>query len=99
MITQAVVSLEVDIGISPIDPHCLIVGLRFSFVNLMSFLVATSEDAAPRSEFLHRLHRQSRSSMMLCFNTMDFVDRDCGIHDFWLDDLLVNHRLDVLMNY
>jgi len=65
----------------------------------MCFLAAAGEEAAPCSEFLRLLHRQNRSSVMLCLSTMDFVDRDCGVHDFWLDGLLVNHRLDVLVNY
>ena len=42
--------------------------------------------------------------MMLCFGAMDFVDmdfvdRDRGVHNFWLDGLPVNHRLDVFVNY
>ena len=44
-IMQAVVSLEVDIGISPINLYRLIVGLGFSFVSLMCVLAVASEDA------------------------------------------------------
>ena len=46
-IMQAVVSLEIDIGISPINLHCLIVGLEFSFVSLICFLIVASEDTTP----------------------------------------------------
>jgi hypothetical protein len=30
---------------------------------------------------------------------MDLVNWDCGVDDFWLNGLLVNDGLDVLVNY
>ena len=73
-IMQAVVSLEIDIGISPINLRCLIVGLGFSFVSLICFLIVASEDTTPPAV----------NSSISFISTMDFADGDRGGHNFWL---------------
>jgi hypothetical protein len=99
VVMQAIMGFEVDIGISAIHLHSSVVWFWISFVRLMGFLGATSKNSTTRIKIFHILHWQNRCSVMLGVRTMDLVNWDRGVDDFWLNGLLVNDGLNVLVNY
>jgi len=61
-------------------------------------LLTTAEMSTLSFELLHGDGRQLGSSMMLGFILVYFVDRDGCVHNGWLDSLLLDDRLNVLVN-
>jgi hypothetical protein len=96
---QAVVGLEIGIGISPVHLHGRVVRFGISFVRLVSSMATTSKSPSTCSELFQVLDWQNRRSMVLGFSAVDLVNGHCGMDYFWLDGLLVNDGLDVLVNY
>ncbi len=61
-------------------------------------LFAAGEGATLTLEFVHRHSRERGGSVVLRFVLVDFVDGDSVVDDGWLDCLLLDYRLDVLVD-
>lgn len=75
----------------------IVVGLGTSLV--VAFICGAASDcSATRREVLQMFCRQDCGSMMLCTGMDGFMDGNGGVHDFRSDGLLVDDRLDFLMD-
>jgi len=72
-------------------------GFRLAF-EAISALLTTIEMTSLRAELRHADGRELSSGMVLRLVLVDFMDGDGVVHDVRLDDLLLDHRLDVLVD-
>jgi len=61
-------------------------------------LLTTSEGSTLSLELVHGHSREGGSSVMLGLVLVDFMDGDGGVNDGWLNSLLLDDRLDVLVD-
>jgi len=61
-------------------------------------LFAAGEGAPLALELVHRHSRERGGSVVLSFVLVDFVDGNGVVDDGWLDGLLLDYGLDVLVN-
>jgi len=72
-------------------------GFRLA-LEAISALLTTIEMTSLRAELRHADGRELSSGMVLRLVLVDFMDGDGVVHDVRLDDLLLDHRLDVLVD-
>lgn len=60
--------------------------------------LAAVEETASLGEICQGLHWESRHAVVGSLGVVDFVDRNSGVHNFWLNSLLVDDWLDGLVN-
>lgn len=77
-------------------------GTRGAAIALSVHMVLAAKGAALALEFVHGHRREGGGSVMAGRFVVDFVDRDRGVHNVWLDSFLLDHGLnsfvDVVMH-
>lgn len=76
----------------------LVVLAWWAVILLVSTVLATAEDTSCLVELVECLHGQGRKTVVLGSGVVSFMDRLGGVHNLWLDDLLVDHGHDCLVD-
>lgn len=76
----------------------LSMGTRRAAIPLNVYMVLAAEGAALPLELVHGHGREGGGSVVADGFVVDFVDRDGGVHDVWLNGFLLDNWLDCFVN-
>jgi len=76
----------------------LSMGTRRAAIPFSMHMVLAAEGATVALELVHGHGREGGGSVVAGCFVMDFMDRDGGVHDVWLDGFLLDDGLDCFVN-